>query len=84
MIERHCEKSSSTWPSGRADKAPNLSLSVSKATWEDEEPESDEGEDGDQWKVQVEDIIKEVWNQKWKTQARRIIQEHQMSNGCGS
>ena len=40
--ERHCAKLSSTWPSGRADKAPNLSMFISKATWEQDEPESEE------------------------------------------
>ena len=42
MIERHCAKLSASWPGGRADKAPNINLFITKATWEEEEPESEE------------------------------------------
>ena len=36
MIERHCAKLSASWSGGRADKAPNLNMFITKATWEEE------------------------------------------------
>ena len=75
MIERHCTKLASEWPEGRAEKAPNLSLFISKATWEAEEPESDEGEQEESWLDQVQETVKEVWNHKWKGQVKQLIRQ---------
>ena len=80
MLERHCAKLSSTWPSGRADKAPNLSLFISKAVWEEEEPkEDDESEEGDPWEEKIGDVIEEIWKKKWKAQAKGVIKDYQQT-----
>ena len=75
MIERHSAKLSASWPGGRADKAPNLSLFITRATWEEEEPESEEEQPEENWLDRVQDVVAGVWEKKWKAMAKRAIRK---------
>ena len=74
MIDRHCAKLSSSWPVGRAEKAPDLNMFITKAVWEDDEPESDEGAEGE-WSDQVQAVVSTVWYSHWKAQVRNHMRQ---------
>ena len=70
MIERHCAKLSATWPGGRADKAPTIDMFVSKAVWDMDEPESDEGQDMEEG---IQEIVAQVWHKHWGPKVARHL-----------
>ena len=74
VIDRHCAKLNLRFEDGRAELAPHLaSIYVSKAYWELEEEESDEGHnDYGDW-GQLQSVANKVWHDKWKQAVKNSI-----------
>ena len=78
VLGRHCSRMNATFPGGRAEKAPTLNY-ISHALWEmkeegEEESEEEEEEDKN-WENlhdQLQLVVNEVWNRKWRHQVAKL------------
>ena len=76
MIDGHRVKLTALWPGGRADKAPNVNMFVTKAACEYEGPESEEEQEDKErkgWMDQLQKVVSNIWYARRKPMVNRMI-----------